>query len=326
MNEAYARGASPARVLHRAAPIALFALLVAMTGCRHEAEQPQPPPILNDSNVRIVAWLEAESPCQQGTVEVLRDLEAKHPARVRVKIVDIGTPQGHERWEASGLNAMAIEIDGHTTVTWGEGDSRRTVSFMHPAGFTWTHEDLRAAVDAALAGELQPADPAEAEGVRLMDVRVRGQSIRVGDEGRETGQLIIQDQIVFEITQKQNDLGPGKRVSAAADALNRVLQEPFTPNRLRLKREEKGIALMAGEAQVLLVTEADTAGQEISPLQLAERWRRAVREALIDAALKRPEPAELQPEPIPEPQEPAAPEPPDSAANAMSNPLEPYGG
>lgn len=311
------------RALHRAAPIALIVIIGLIGGCERKAQQPPPPEPIDGSHVQISAWLRTTSPCQQGTIELLRDLEDAMPARVSARIIDISTAEGRERWQEHGLDAVAIEINGNITVTWGEGDSRRTVSFMHPPGFAWTHEDLRAAVEAALEGELRPADPAEAEGVRLMDVSVRGQSIRVGDEGAETGQLIVQDQIVLEISGPRDDLAPGQRVTAAADALKTVLEKPFTPNQLTLKRVDGDVAMMVGEERLLTATEADAEAKEMSPEGLAAQWRFALREALIAAALERPAAPEPEPQPVPE----SEPEPSDPSTEnpeqPLTNPLQP---
>jgi hypothetical protein len=288
-------------------------ILCLVAGCRREAPQSEPPRRIGGSHVEILAWLNADADCQQGTIELLRDLERARPGQVQVTITDIGSREGREQWRHSGYDAMAIEIDGNTTVTWGEGDDRRTVSFVHPAGFAWTHQDLRTAVDAALRGELHSANPAEAEGVRLMDVSVRGQSIRVSDEGGETGQLIIGDRIVLQVGASLEDITPGQRVSAAAEALNTVLQKPFTPNELTLKSADDHTALMAGESELLVATPADTADLDMSTEELANRWRYALREALIEAALQRPATPELAP----------MEEQPEAPADTVANPLKP---
>ena len=302
-----------ASVLHHVASFALILLIGLFAGCRQQAQHARAPRPIDGSHVEVVAWLDADSPCHQGTIEVLKELEEENPERLDVRIVDTGTPEGFEQRKERGYDAVAIEIDGYTTVEWGQGDDRRIVTFMHPAGFTWNHADLREATEAALAGELRPANPAEAEGVRLMDIAVRGQSIRVGDEGRETGQLVLQDQIVLEITQPRDDLLPGQRVAVAADALSEVLQNPFTPNQLRLGRLDDAVAVMADDRQLLVATKADAAGQETTPRRLAERWRLAVREALIDAAIQRPTAAEAEP----------MADQPDIDENATANPLLP---
>ncbi|MFW6155852.1 MAG: hypothetical protein ACOC7J_00920 [Armatimonadota bacterium] len=315
MKEASACGARLLRALRPAALIALAILALPMTGCRQQQQQAQPSTIIDGFHVHLLAWIDENASCQQKTIDLLRSLEETWPARLEVGIVDIGSAAGRERWEEAGFDAMAIQIDGNTTVSWGEGDSRRTVTFMHPAGFAWTHDDLRAAVQAALRGGLRAADPGEAEGVRLMDVQIRGQSVRVGDEGVETGQLIIREQIVLEVTEPHEQLSPGQRVTAAAGALAEVLQKSFTPNKLSLSREPYGVVVMAGMTPVLVATEADVAAEKITREQLAERWLRAIRQVLIDAALHR----SAAPEPEPEP--PQA--PPENPVDDLSNPLEP---
>ncbi|MFW6156691.1 MAG: hypothetical protein ACOC7J_05180 [Armatimonadota bacterium] len=187
MTEASPRRDGFTRLSHRAMAIALLVLVALTAGCERGDEQPEPAQTIDSSSVRIVAWLDPSSPCHHGTVSILDEFEAAFPARVDVRIIDIGAEEGLQHREEQGPDAVAIEINGHTTVQWGEGDDRRVITFMHPPGFSWTHEDLRAGIEAALEGRLRPADPSEAEGVRLMDVSVRGQSIRVGEEGRETG-------------------------------------------------------------------------------------------------------------------------------------------
>ncbi|MGI5818506.1 MAG: hypothetical protein ACOX9R_10480 [Armatimonadota bacterium] len=322
MTEAFRRGLHDTRLLHRAVPIVIAMLLALIAGCDRRPQQPEVPTVIDPSRVQIVAFVNAASPCQAGTIQLLHSLESDSPARLHVTIVDIDAPEGREQWEDSDLDAIAIVINGSVTVAWGRGESRRTVSFMHPAGFAWVHDDLRAAIAAALAGELQPADPAEAESVRLMNVSVRGQSIRVEDEEDETGQLIIQDQIVLEITASHNDLAPGQRVALAATALSAVLQRAFTPNQLRAIRVDDGTAVMAGEAQVLVATEADVGETESTTEMLAEDWRRAIEAALIEAALRReatPERAPLPRSPAPEATDAGAADP----AAALTAPLTP---
>ncbi len=329
MTEASSRGDTLTRILHRAASIALLALIVLTAGCERLAQKPEAPRPMDPSHVQIIAWLDSASPCEQGTIEILRELEDETHARLKVRIVDIGTREGRALLEERGLDDTAVEFDGHTTVAWGEGDSRRVVSFMHPAGFTWTHKDLRAAIEAALDGQLHPAEPAEAEGVRLMDISVRGQSIRVGNEGAETGQFVIQDQIVLEITAPRASLAPGQRVAAAARTLSAVLQSPFTPNQLGLERTDDGVAVTASGQQLLTATRADIDAPDLAPHRLADQWRLAIRHALIEAALQRTVAPPPTPVPVPAPA-PVAPEaespvgddvmPP---ANALTEPLPP---
>jgi len=205
-----------------------------------------------------------------------------------VEIVDIDDAgPGAEPWRNAGFDCVAIVINGSPTVSWGAGEDRRTVSFLHPAGFCWRHEDLREAIEAGLAGRLSPAASEEAEAVRLMAVNVRAQSVRVGDSGDETGQLMVNDRIVLEVTEPADDLAPGQRVTVAAVALGEVLEKPFTPNRLCTEEVESGVAVVAGDSQLLVATEADARVTGVGVQELAENWRLAVHDALVIAALER---------------------------------------
>ena len=266
----------------------LLIVLGSITGCVPQEPVEQLPAVIGGSHVTITAFLNTDTPCQQPTIDYLEQLEAEDPDRVQVEIVNISDPgPGRDRFEEAGLDSVAIMIDGQTTVSWEGEQDRRIISFMHPAGFAWTHEDLGQAVAAALRGELRPADPAEAHGVHLMDVSVRGQSIRISDGSRETGQLVINDEIALEISAASGESDPAQRVTEAAARLSEALATPFTPNQLRLKRVDRGIAVMAEEVQLLVATQEDAEAEGVEPETLADRWRLAIRDALIATALKR---------------------------------------
>jgi len=265
----------------------LIVSLLAGTGCPLRSRPAAPPPPPPVSGVAITAYLHADAACQQATVELLCELDAEAPGQLRVEVVNIDDEQGERRWRDAGFDSVAILMNGSATVAWGDHGDRRTVSFLHPPGFAWTHADLREAVHAARAGRLVPAEPAEAEAVRLVDVSVRAQSVRVGAGGDETGQLVVDDEVVLEVTQSRDDLAPGQRVSAAAEALAEVLQRPFTPNQLITARVEGRVAVLAGERELLVVTDGDARAENLQPQELADRWRVAIRDAVITAALQR---------------------------------------
>ncbi len=277
----------------RASRLLLYATLLALAvsatigGCRRRAPEPQPPVAIGRGGVTLVAYINATADCEQPTVELLHSLREEYPQRLDIEIVDIADEDGARRWRDAGFDCVAITLDGHATVTWGEGDDSRTISFMHPAGFCWTHDDLCEALEAGVRGALRAAEPEEAEGLRLTDATVEGRSIRVGDSTRETGQLLINGHTVLEIGESAGDLAPGQRVTAAADALSQVLEEPFTPNRLATTSTDEGIAVVAGETQLLTATDDDARASGVSPEVLAARWRCALRDALIRAAIKR---------------------------------------
>jgi hypothetical protein len=109
----------------------------------------------------ILAYINVSSGCQQATVDLLNSLPAKHPG-VEVQLVDFGDGgEGTKRWEDAGLKCMTLELNGHSIVKYPVNGADKVMAFQMPAGFYWTHEDLEQAVQAALAGKLQPATEAE---------------------------------------------------------------------------------------------------------------------------------------------------------------------
>lgn len=69
--------------------------------------------------------------------------------------------RGAQRWQDSGHKCMTIEINGSPNVKFKQGETTKVTSFRMPAGYIWEHPDLEAAVQAALAGNLQPATEEE---------------------------------------------------------------------------------------------------------------------------------------------------------------------
>ena len=264
----------------------LAAAAVVLTGCTkppavEEPDQEHP----EGPVVTLTAYINVSSGCQQPTVDVIKELASKHEGKLSVEFVDFGDKaEGMKAWKAAGLTCMALQINGVSTVAWGEGDERRTVTFEFPVGFSWTHEDLAEAIEAALEGHLEKGDPEEAEGLRLLQVEALGQSVKEGDTGPETGQLVIADAVVVEVTQERGELDPAQRVTAAAETLTRALTKPFKPDSLALEQVEEGWAVLVGDETLLVATSADAEAAEVQPKKLAGEWSLAIREALAKAA------------------------------------------
>ena len=267
------------------------ALVVLLTGCPGRTPEegpelggaqvpaPQPPA------VTLTAYINVSSGCQQPTVDFIKDLESKHAGGLTVEFIDFGDKaEGNRAWKDAGLECMTLQINGASTVTWGEGEEKRTVSFNYPVGFTWTHEDLAAAIEAALEGGLEPGDADEAQAIGLLQAKVSAQSVKVPDTGAETGQFLVNDKVVIEVTEPRADLSAAQRVTAAAKALSEVLEQPFKPSSLSVEEVEEGWAVLAGEKVLLVATEADVEAAETEPEKLAEQWDLALREALTKAA------------------------------------------
>jgi len=267
-----------------AALVPAIGLLTVLAGCGCRPAVDDGPPA-ESPDVMVTAYLARSCPGAQDTIAQLDSLCGEHPHALAVEIVDIDDPDGVQRWHQAGLESSALVINGATTLAWGQGAERRTVSFLYPPGLAWTCADLRGAIEAGLAGDLVAAAPEEAKAVRLIPANVRAQAVRVGHAGAETGQLVINDLIVLQVTEPLDDLAPGQRVALAAEALSAVLERPFTPDQLCIHPVEQGLALDAGEQRLLIATEADAHAQERTVEELADGWRCAVRDALVRAAL-----------------------------------------
>jgi hypothetical protein len=142
----------------------LAGVLLTLGGClanKQAAESapaaPPPPP----PPVHLRAYINVSSGCQQTTVDFLHHLAQKYP-RVQLELIDFGDGgKGSELWQQSGYKCMTIEINGHSAVKFPAGNKTQAIAFHMPAGFLWNHDDLGHAVQAALAGTLQPATEAE---------------------------------------------------------------------------------------------------------------------------------------------------------------------
>jgi hypothetical protein len=267
----------------------LGASLLLIAGCT----RPTPPEVGSEQHVgtdtgpkvTLTAYINVSSGCQQPTVNFIKQLGESYKGDVGVQLIDFGDAgEGTKAWKASGHNCMALEINGSSTVTWGSDEEQRTVTFQYPVGFTWTHEDLEAAIAAARQGELRPGDAEEAQTVGLLQAKVLGQSIRIGDRETETGQLLINDAVVVEVTRDRGDLTPAHRVTAAANGLTEALQKPFKPSSLSVGQMEDGWAVMADDEPVLVATEADAEAADTDAQKLADQWAAAIREGLVKAA------------------------------------------
>ena len=267
----------------------LGASLQLVAGCT----RPTPPEVGSEQHpgtdtgpkVTLTAYINVSSGCQEATVSFIKRLEEDCKGDLAVQFIDFGDAgEGTQAWKAAGHNCMALEINGNSTVTWGSGEEERTVTFQYPAGFTWTHEDLQAAIAAARRGELRPGDAEKAQTVGLLQAKVSGQSIRVGDGETETGQLLINGAVVVEVTRNRGDLTPAHRVTAAADALTQTLQKPFKPSALSVGEVEDGWAVSADDKPVLVATQADAEAADTDAEKLANQWAAAIREGLVKAA------------------------------------------
>lgn len=138
-------------------PLVLLASVAIITGCNRGAST-EPPAA---AAVQVLGYINVSSGCQQPTVDFLKALPAKYPG-VQVEFVDFGDGgPGARRWEESGLKCMAVLINGESIVRYPLGQEMHMVAFRSPVGLAWTHEEFEQAVQAALAGKLEPVTEEE---------------------------------------------------------------------------------------------------------------------------------------------------------------------
>ena len=90
-------------------------------------------------------------------VEHIKTIVDKYPGKVYLQAWDFTTPEGGERWRASGLNCGGMLIDGqveHEVATRGK---KQLVEFKRYVDVSWTYADLEAVVAAEVA-KAYPAD------------------------------------------------------------------------------------------------------------------------------------------------------------------------
>lgn len=137
-----------------------LALLLVLAGCPAQkpaaSAPPAPPP------VKLLAYINVSSGCQQATVDFMKGLQQKY-SRLQLELVDFGDgATGFDRWQKSGHKCMTLEIDGNSVVKFPYEGKEKAISFRMPVGFLWNHEDLEQAVRAAMQGTLKPATEDEA--------------------------------------------------------------------------------------------------------------------------------------------------------------------
>lgn len=159
-------------------------LLLALAGCQSQKATtvPQPPP------VKLLAYINVSSGCQQATVDFMKGLTQKYP-RLQLEMVDFGDGgPGFDRWQKSGNKCMTLELNGQSSVKYPYQGSLKAVSLHMPAGFLWNHEDLQQAVEAAMQGTLQPATEEEAEkGISAEQMQAKVKAVQKAKAAKGAG-------------------------------------------------------------------------------------------------------------------------------------------
>jgi hypothetical protein len=228
-------------------------------------------------SLRVLAYINVTSGCQQPTVNLLGQFAKAHAAQVRLELVDFGDGgKGQQRWRASGHSCMTIELNGSPHVRFPSGGQAREVSFRMPAGFQWTHDDLTAALQAGLNGTLQALPKEPRKPVASVAVTVR----KLVRSGRTLHQLVVGARPVLSLGAPQGAQSAVERARVASEVVKAWLARSGKASEVGARKLSSGWAVVAGGRLVVTVTAADARLQNSTPQALAGVWAGNLRQAL----------------------------------------------
>ncbi len=295
-------------------PILLFAICViaywqtvGRPSAVREESRPASAPVRapeGEGSLTVRAFVDGESPAEERTVEFLERLRSAYRGRARFEILDY-RDEGHgsEAWMAAQLESAAILLDGTPYVAF-ERDGRKTpIGFVMPAGFGWDYRDLADAVAAGVAGTLERVDAETAVGARKLPVlkpKLEARSESEGPDGATT--LVIEGLDVATIRCPYKGVSPEQRVASAIGDLERILEEPVSPEMLVRQSTGAGEWVIGVDKRGLLnATDEDGRAEGISARALSRIWLESLRDGLALAAAPQGEFP-----PLPDPAEAAA--------------------
>ena len=280
----------------RSAYLLIGVVVVAfMAGCKPapDAVTPSSPqaPVL-----RIRAYINVSSGCQQDTVDLLQKLASQNAGKVQLELVDFGDgDRGARRWRDSGYTCMTIEFNGSPGVQFPVAAAKKqpagtkTVTFQMPQGFMWTHEDLQEAVQAALAGKLKTVS-AEAAAAAAPAKQIEASvTVKTGTTGgKPAAEVLISDKPAMVLQATVGGRSPAQRAGAAATALKAWLKSPVKPSDLTSREVTSGWAVMAGEKTVAVAVTEDSGSAKAAARSVAEAWLTGLRHAVLEASQTTP--------------------------------------
>ncbi|MGQ9729994.1 MAG: hypothetical protein ACUVX8_01850 [Candidatus Zipacnadales bacterium] len=264
-------------------------LLLATLGCgcaKRPIEEPSTP---DRPTVRILAYINVSSGCQEPTLELLRSFPRQYPNRVYLNIVNFGDQgAGNRQWKASGYDCMTIEINGSDIVRFPVDGKEKVVAFRQPVGFWWTHEDLQAAVAAGIAGKLGTGTEEEALASRPRQKITAEIVVEEVKRGEKTyARVLINERPAMTIQTSRGGQSPVKRAEAAAQVLREWLSKPVAPNQIDRQKTAGGWAVRVNKKVVEIATASDAKAANGTPDALAKKWLVGIRQGIALAA--RPE-------------------------------------
>ncbi|MFQ6096161.1 MAG: hypothetical protein ACE5O2_00410 [Armatimonadota bacterium] len=232
--------------------------------------------------VAIKAYINVSSGCQDDTVRVLKEL-ARRYENVSLEIVDFGRPKGFEEWQKAGYGCMTILLNGHHTVTIGKPGHRRVVRFLKPAGFLWSHDDLRRAVQAGLRGTLYLGKEKGASEtiVQALNAEVTARRVKKGDD--TLADVFVNDAPVFRLAASQGAYNPFRRAELVAVRLQQVFDKGLNLQSLAVGDNKGNPCIRAGDVVIVTAYPDDAKHAKLKPGELVQQWGGNLVQAIIKA-------------------------------------------
>jgi len=252
--------------------VLIVGIVAALASCRTTGAAPV--------KVKIVAYINVASGCQEPTVRFLKEFASKYPEAVSLEIVDFGREEGLARWRREGFNCQTILVNGSTLFRLGSSSFPRLVILQMPEGVRWTFNDL----SAVLMQELKSPGSAivNEEQAREIARRTPVATGRSRWNGKEVGEVIVGAQTVFRFTAPFNGSSARKRAEQSAAVLKKLLAAGLKASEVTAaprKENAAGIVIARGKT-VAVVTEAEAQPLHKKPTIAAQLWAFNLREAL----------------------------------------------
>lgn len=268
--------------------LALAAVLLA--GCA----RPQAPEVMTDMEpppppkTNVIAYINVASGCQEPTVELVNALVEEYADILEFEMVDFGSPEGEERWYRDGMDCMGFLFDGSPVLRFPDEDGEpKTVAFLMPAGFGWSHDDLEEAFAALRAGTAEILSEEEAR----RELAPKPVIVEVGmREVNGHAEVLMNGNPLFMIHARADDKTPAQRAQDAQAALKAWTDEPVHPSQLTVARDDDDtFRIMAAGNEVIKVTADDVAAAGLdTPQDLIEEWVSSMKAGIVEAVRKTP--------------------------------------
>lgn len=282
----------------------LLSMLIIMAGCaKQPASGPEPPvapasamdtkplppsgqPSESDK-IKITAYINVTSGCQAETVELVDRLGMDYADLIDMEMVDFGSPEGEQRWRSDGMDCMGILFNDSPVLKFpGEDGKPKTVVFFMPAGFNWTHDDLKQAFAAMKTGDLEILTEEQAR-QELVPKPVEIHTHVRDVDGH--GELQINGTPILTVKAEADGKTPIQRAQAAKAAIDEWTKDPVHPSQLSIAAKatgegKGGPTILAKDIKIIQITKQDAkdAGVE-TPKQLANEWLKPLKTSIVGA-------------------------------------------